>query len=62
MLQKHNPLFNIKILLLIHIDHSNTVTNYECEYLKTDVERMLGHYKKQIKQDDFNRSREKVIF
>lgn len=62
MIQKINPLFNIKMLLLIHIDHSNTVTNYECEYLKDDVERMLGYYKTQIEHDEFNKNRKKMVF
>lgn len=49
LLQQINPDFNIKKLQLIHVDHSNTTTDYECPYLKEDVERMLKHYKKQYK-------------
>jgi hypothetical protein len=36
-------------LTLNHIDHEGKQTLYELEYLKEDVERMLRHYKKQIK-------------
>lgn len=49
MLQQINPEYNIKSLKIIHIDHDNKQHEYECEYLKNDVERMLKHYKKQIK-------------
>lgn len=62
LIQKENPNFNIKMLVLLHYDHDGNTTTYECEYLKNDVERMLAFYKKQIEHDDFKRSREKIIF
>lgn len=62
MIQKLNPEFNIKLLMLIHYDHDGNVTNYECDYLKTDVERMLSFYKKQLEHEEFKRSREKITF
>ena len=49
MLQQINPKYNIKGLKIVHIDHNNKQHEYDCEYLKNDVERMLKHYKKQIK-------------
>ena len=49
MLQQINPDYNIKHLKIVHIDHDNQQHEYECEYLKADVERMLKHYKKQLK-------------
>lgn len=49
LLQQINPEFNIKLLKLIHVDHSNKVTEYELEYMKSTVENMLKHYKKQLK-------------
>lgn len=49
MLQQINPNYNIKALRIVHIDHDNKQHEYDCEYLKKDVERMLKHYKKQIK-------------
>lgn len=49
LLQQINPDFIIKKLKLIHVDHSNNTTEYECPYLKEDVIRMLKHYKKQYK-------------
>jgi len=48
MLQKINPKFIIKDLILDHFDHDGKETLYHCEYLKNDVERMLKHYKKEL--------------
>lgn len=48
MLQKLNPNFVIKDLILNHYDHKGNNTLYHCNYLKEDVERMLNHHKKQI--------------
>lgn len=62
MIQKIDPRFQIKSLLLLHYDHDGGNTTYECEYLKSDVERMLAFYKKQIEHEEFNRQREKIIF
>lgn len=62
MIQKQNPEFNIKALILIHYDHDGGTTTYECEYLKNDVEKMLGFYKKQIEYDKFRKSQEKMVF
>lgn len=62
MIQKIDPRFEIKALILLHYDHDGNNATYECEYLKTDVERMLAFHKKTIEHDDFKRSREKVIF
>lgn len=62
MLQKLDPRLNIKLLMLIHIDHDNNVTEYECDYLKADVERMLAFHKKQVEHEEFKRSRKKIIF
>jgi len=62
MIQKIDPKFNIKLLMLIHYDHDGGCTTYECDYLKTDVERMLAYHKKQIENEEFKRNREKIIF
>ena len=48
MLQKINPKFIIKDLILNHYDHEGNNTLYHCEYLKTEVERMLAFYKKDL--------------
>lgn len=62
MIQKINPKFNIKKLILIHYDHNNNETTYECEYLKNDVERMLAFYKKQLEHDEFKLKHKKITF
>jgi len=62
LIQKINPLFNIKRLVLLHYDHDGNNAEYDCEYLKNDVERMLSFYKKSIEHDEFKQSREKVTF
>jgi hypothetical protein len=62
MIEKLDSRFNIKLLMLIHIDHDNKVTNYECEYRKKDVEKMLSFYKKTVEHEEFKKSMEKVKF
>jgi ATP-dependent exoDNAse (exonuclease V) beta subunit len=49
MLQKLNPEFLIKDLILNHYDHDGNNTIYHCSYLKDDVEKMLKHFAKQQK-------------
>lgn len=48
MIQKYNPNFNIKKLMLIHYDHEGNVTEHEVDYMKDHVERMLKDYKKSV--------------
>jgi hypothetical protein len=48
MLQKLNPKFVIKDLILNHYDHEGKNTMYHCDYLKKEVERMLAQYKKDL--------------
>ena len=51
MLQKINPNFVIKDLILNHYDHDGKNTLYHCTYLKDDVEKMLKHFAQQNKLD-----------
>lgn len=60
MLQKINPKFVIKDLIICHYDHQGNETIYHCDYLKKDVERMLSHYKKVISLEE-NRNKRKEI-
>jgi hypothetical protein len=46
MLQKINPDFVIKDLILNHYDHDGNNTLYHCTYLKDEVEKMLKHFVK----------------
>ena len=47
MLQKLNPNFIIRDLILNHYDHNNVNTLYHCNYLKDLVENMLKDFAKQ---------------
>ncbi len=53
MIQKLNPDFEIKLLRLLHIDGEGVETHYDVPYLKKEVEKMLKHYKQQVKIDYF---------
>lgn len=48
MLQKINPDFVIKDLILNHYDHEGNNVLYHCPYLKKEVEAMLKDYKKKM--------------
>lgn len=62
MLQKLNPDFVIKKLLLIHYDHNGNVTEHEIEYLKEDVERMCKFWKKQCLLEEIREKRKPIEF
>lgn len=46
LLQKINPKYKIKKLIIHHIDHDGKETEYDLPYLKDEVERILLHYRK----------------
>ena len=48
MIQKLNPDFNIKGLIMVHYDHKGNVTQYNLDYLKEEVRRMLDFHKKNV--------------
>lgn len=52
MLQKINPDFVIKDLILYHFDHKGNETLYHCNYLKKEVERMLVDYKTKLIREE----------
>lgn len=62
MLQKLNPNFVIKKLMLIHYDHQGNVTEHELDYLKDDVERMCKFYKKEAMLEALRASRRPIEF
>lgn len=62
MLQKLNPEFVIKRLMLIHYDHQGNVTEHELDYLKDDVERMCKYYKRQSMLEALKASRRPIEF
>ena len=62
MLQKINPNFIIKDLILNHYDHNGNNTLYHCDYLKADVERMLRHYKKELILENQRSKRKRIEY
>lgn len=62
MLQKINPDFVIKDLILNHYDHNGKNTLYHCDYLKKDVERMLYHYKKELILEQKRSKRKRIEY
>lgn len=62
MLQKLNPKFVVKKLILIHYDHQGNVTEHELDYLKDDVERMCRFYKKEVILEARKNSRRPIEF
>lgn len=62
MLQKINPNFVIKDLILNHYDHNGNNTLYHCEYLKHDVEKMLYHYKKSLILEQKRSARKRIEY
>ena len=62
MLQKLNPDFVIKDLILNHYDHDGKNTIYHCSYLKDDVEKMLRHFAKQQKIEKQKQKYERIEY
>lgn len=62
MLQRLNPDFVIRDLILNHIDHDGNVKLYHVEYLKTEVEKMLAHYKKELMLASKRKQRSKIEY
>lgn len=62
MLQKINPNFIIKDLILNHYDHNGNNTLYHCDYLKAEVERMLYFYKKEIIKERQQAKRKRIEY
>lgn len=62
MLQKINPNFVIKDLILNHYDHNGNNTLYHCDYLKDEVERMLYFYKKEVISEKQKAKRKRIEY
>lgn len=60
MLQRINPDFIIKDLIINHYDHSGKNTLYHCQYLKKEVELLLKHYKRQIILENQKKKYERI--
>lgn len=62
MLQHNNPDFNIKKLKLVHFDHNDKRTEYDVEYKKDLVERLMNYWKKQCKIEERKAKRLEIEF
>lgn len=62
MIQHNNPDFNIKRLKLVHFDHDDNRTEYEIEYKKSTVERLIRYWKKQVVIEERKKLREPIEF
>lgn len=62
MLQKINPNFIIKDLILVHFDYNGNQTIYHCDYLKKEVERMLYFYKKEVISEKQKANRKRIEY
>lgn len=62
MLQKLHPEFIIKDLILNYYDYNGNNTIYHCEYLKTEVERMLCFYKKELLKEQQQLKRKRIEY
>jgi len=60
MLQRINPEFNIKLLMLLHVDGEGKETEYEVPYLKKEVEVLFKHYRRQVKIDTFREENKRM--
>lgn len=57
MIQQINPNLNIKNLKIVHIARDGKMTIHDVEYLKSDVDRMIKHYAKELKvKSDLSRN------
>lgn len=62
MLQHNNPEFQIKRLRLVHFDHNDNRTEYDIEYKKATVERLLRYWKSCAKIEERKKLREPIKF
>ena len=62
MIQKLNPNYVIKDLVLVHFDHDDNMTVYHLDYLKSEVERMLTDYKKKLIRERQKEKRKRIEY
>ena len=62
LVQKINPDFKIKDLILVHFDHNDNQTVYHIDYLKDEVERMLRWHKHQVVKDMQKAKRQRIEY
>lgn len=62
LLQQINPEFNVKQLMIIHFDHDGNESHHVLEYKKEEVEKMLKHYKKELKRQQRKKDRQPIEY
>ena len=62
MVQKLNPEFEIEDLVLVHFDHADNMTVYHLPYLKNEVIKMLGHFKKETALKANREKRKPIVY
>lgn len=62
MVQKLNPEFEIEDLVLVHFDHADNMTVYHLPYLKNEVIKMLGHFKKETTLKANREKRKPIVY
>ena len=62
MVQQLNSEFEIEDLVLVHFDHSDNMTVYHLPYLKTEVIKMLSHFKKESALQASREKRKPIIY
>ena len=62
MLQKLNPEFVIKKLMIIHYDHSGKVVTYDIDYLKfKSVKELMFHLEEMLRYQDVDSDLEDLL-
>nr|DAW84392.1 MAG TPA: Exonuclease V [Caudoviricetes sp.] len=62
MLQKLNPEFVIKQLIMVHYDHDGKETIYNLDYLKEEVSRLFTFHKKNIVKEQQKAKRKRIEY
>lgn len=62
LVELNYPEITINTLTIEHHEPGGGIVDYECEYLKADVIRLLNFYKKEVINDNFNKARQKMVF
>lgn len=62
MVQKLNPEFEIEDLVLVHFDHADNMTVYHLPYLKSEVVKMLNHFKKETTLKANREKRKPIVY
>ena len=62
IVKEQNPDLIIDELRIVHFTHDGEVNEYVLEYLKSDIEKMLKYYKKQLILRKYEEENKPIIF